>query len=141
MKFLTSTTDYRVVYVNPEKGLYRLIVKTSDGEYIAQTGSAVTKTFSLPTEVRVRKIGWIHTTSTATTLSTDSLIWYFDVYSHGGDVAPLRYDNITTTESTYMVELGEKYEEPVEQVKITTNTTNNDRVYIYIDVQVMGRGV
>lgn len=140
MKIPQTSEQYRVIELSRQRGLYRLIVKAGGVEYIAQTGGAVTTYIDLPDESRIRKIGWVHTTSTPTTLSADLLTYTLDAKIFGSAVAGVRIDAYTGTASSYLVEMGESYEEPVERLTFSTNTTNTDCLHVFIDIQCVGDG-
>jgi len=137
---IVDQPEFIVQRINTRKGLYRLIVRSDAAagvNYILQTGSDVTVTFPLPIQVRIRKILFTHTTSTATTLSEDELKLYVDLHIFETSAAPVRYWNPSGWSQTGYKEFAEGFEEMVQGVKITTNSTNTDRVYLALDVQVV----
>lgn len=138
----TVSDYYRVVNVNPDKNLYRLIVKDGSGnEYIGADGSDKTVKFELPDEVRLRKVGLNHTTSTSTTRSTDLCTFKFGVHPWGKELRPAHWlVDETFNEDVKVWKFGDAYEEPVQSLELMLNTTNTDRVSVYIDVQVVGKG-
>lgn len=143
-QYIMDTDDYRVEEVNPELmgGFYRLLIKYGGYEYITQTGSDISIKFPLPTQVRLRKCGVIHSTSTVTTRSTDVMTFKFGIFPYGLTFSPAHWlVDETFNEDVKNWELGTRYEEPVEHVEVLTNSTNTDRVRVYVDVQVIGKGI
>jgi hypothetical protein len=126
-----SQEGYTVTRISETRGLYRLQINS-----IAQTGAAVNTRFSLPTECRIEKLGWTHTTVIPTTLSADALTITVDLYVRGTAIAPVRLHAYTGTASNDI----EAYDftEPAEQVLVQTTTTNTDLIHFYMDIEVKG---
>jgi len=145
-KVLYPSDDYDVQRVNSGRlKIFRLIIHDPSNNslpYILQMGSEVQTIINIPTAHRLLKIGWVHTTSTPSTGSSDSLSYYIAQRTFGAGVLPVQFDAYSGTASNHYVELESfGYEEPPREYLISTNTTNTDRVYLFLDLQIIGEDV
>ena len=136
-----ETDQYKVIELERERGLHRLLIKTPDGDWRCMDGTALATIVDLPQQVRIRKIGFIHTTADPTVRSADPITYYVDAYPWAQDVAGLRLDAYTGVAGSYFTKMAEGYEEPTERLIFSSNSTLNDRVYYFIDIQILGGNI
>ena len=145
-KVLQSTHQYIVQRINSGRlKLYRLIVNDPTNPalpYILQTAATITTYIEIPATHRLLKVGWSHTTIAPNTASVDSLTYIFSSENFGAEIYPVAYDAYTGTAATHYVELeGFGYEEPAHRYVISTNTTATDRVYMWVDVEIISEEI
>ena len=145
-QILQSTVQYTVERVNSSRlKTFRLTLKDPANpalNYILQTGAAVEILLNIPVSHRLLKVGWAHTTAAPGTPSVDALVYQFSQYAWGASVLPIQYDTYTGVASRHYIELeGFGYNEPAATYLVSTDTTLTDRVYMFIDLQVISEGV
>jgi hypothetical protein len=108
---------------------------------VEMTGGAVVWRMQIPTAVRVHQIGFIHTTAAPGTRSADAVTWIAAVYPYGQSVQSNYIDAYTGVAGSRYVELGPTYTYPAPEFMFSADTTNTDRIYAWMDVEVIGESV
>lgn len=103
--------------------------------YVLQTGSAVTTNLQIQTPHRLIRVEAHHTNSSDVN-STDALTWSLTRAIVKGLLEKL-IDYTGSAVSDFLEKFGEGYEFPDMQYQLITNTTNTDRFYIKIIIQLL----
>lgn len=126
-----SLEDFDVVYLG--KRIFELTLKTPF--YVAQTGAAVTKIYKIPYSHRLVKAEVKHCDSSDAD-GTDAFTW-----SLARQIAKSLFSKLIdysgSTKTDFSHKFGEGYEFPNMTYKFITNTTNTDRVYLKLTIQLL----
>lgn len=143
---LQTCRDYRVIELNRKRGLYRLLFHDFPGtgqcEYLTMTGGADYLYWNIPTEHRIRKVGWVHTDASFVP-STLQIAYSFNAYVWGRTaltVPSMVYDYHSGLTSSYMTEFGDVWEEPNQDYVAAFTTTEGHYIFYWMDVQTVGEG-
>jgi len=116
------------------KRIYKMI---PDDNYFTCTNAAVNHDFQIAEPHRLINMEVQHTAA-AGTLSTDALTWSFNRMEGSEMPNAVPLESVSeSTQSNFHVTFGEKWEKDKGQYRFIENSTNTDRVYVILYIQML----
>lgn len=133
MSLVRPEADWKIAYLGKKQYLFTL-----KDEYVLMTGSPVNLDFGIIKAHRLIKVELKHTNS-AKTESIDALdITFQRKMEKLGSLLHDLFEESGIIKSDIRLLFGEKYEYLSQYYRLTLDTTETDRIYLEVYVQLMG---